>query len=78
MTAQSCLFLCVCVRWVYDYSISSPNAFIPLVSTVLGYSPEPHSLNEPKSLYHGPSGARGPDLTHSCRRLRSASVTSRS
>src|ERR1039458_107266 len=47
------------------YSISSPNAFMFLVSTVLGYFPEPHKLKEPKSLYQSPSGATGPDPTHS-------------
>ena len=45
---------------------------MPFVSTVRGYSPEPHSLNEPKSLYQSPSGAYGSDLTHTaphwCRR----------
>src|ERR1035438_338271 len=54
------------------YSISSPNAFTFLVSTVLGYFPEPHNLKEPKSLYQSPSGATGPDPTHSCNRPRSA------
>src|ERR1039457_2522863 len=54
------------------YSISSPNAFTFLVSTVLGYFPEPHNLKEPKSLYQSPSGATGPYPTHSCNRPRSA------
>jgi hypothetical protein len=51
---------------------------MPLDRTVRGYCPEPHSLNEPKSLYQSPSGACGSDLTHSCNRERSASVISRS
>jgi len=54
------------------HSISSPNALVSFVRTVRGYSPEPHSLNEPKSLYQSPTGATGSDRTHSCKRLRSA------
>src|SRR5438445_4064429 len=51
---------------------------MPFVRTVRGYSPEPHSLNEAKSLYQSPSGAYGSDLTHSCNRARSLSEISRS
>ena len=39
------------------YSVFWPNGFMLFVRTVLGYSPEPPSLNEPKSLYQSPSGA---------------------
>ena len=46
---------------------------MPLIKTVFGYSPLPQSLKDPKSLYQSPSGADGSDLTHDCRRRRSAS-----
>jgi len=48
------------------------------VRNVFGFSPLPHSLKLPKSLYHSPSGASGSDFTHSCRRLRSAREIRRS
>src|SRR6476646_7461798 len=44
-----------------------------LMRTVFGYSPRPHSLNDPKSLYQSPSGANGSDLTQVCKRRRSGS-----
>src|SRR4051794_39691920 len=44
---------------------------MPFVKTVLAYSPLPHNLNDPKSLYQSPSGAKGSDLTHTCKRWRS-------
>jgi len=53
------------------YSIRSPNGATPLVSTVFGNSPEPQIVNDPKSLYQSPSGARGPAFTQSCNRRRS-------
>lgn len=54
-------------------SISFPNAAIPSVRPVRWYSAEPHNLNENKSLYPPPSGARGSDLTDAGRRARSVS-----
>src|ERR1035438_7561820 len=50
------------------YPISFPKAFMSFVRTVQGCSPDPQSLNEPKSLYQSPSGAYGPDLTQSDRK----------
>lgn len=51
---------------------------MPLIRNVFGYSPRPHSINEPKSLYQSPSGATGSDFTQACRRCRSASGMRRS
>jgi len=34
-----------------DYSIELPYGFMPFARIVFGYSPEPHSMKEPKSLY---------------------------
>ena len=49
-----------------SYSIRLPNGVMPFVSTVFGSSPDPQIRNDPKSLYHSPSGAVGPAFTHSC------------
>src|SRR5213594_3975456 len=51
---------------------------MPLVRNVVGYSPLPHSLKEPKSLYQSPSGAFGSSFTQASRRRRSASGIPRS
>ena len=51
---------------------------MPLARTVFGISPDPHRINEPKSLYQSPSGAVGPILTQSCRWRRSPNEISRS
>jgi len=53
--------------------ISIPKGFMPLIRTVFGYLPRPHSLKDPKSLYQSPSGANGSDLTKVCNRRRSES-----
>src|ERR1035438_2350830 len=56
------------LRWTTRpaaYPISFPKAFMSFVRTARGCSPDPQSLNEPKSLYQSPSGAYGPDLTQS-------------
>jgi len=42
-----------------------PLAACPFKRNVLGNSPSPQILNDPKSLYHGPSGASGSDSRHS-------------
>ena len=41
-----------------------PLAACPLKGNVFGSSPSPQILNDPKSLYHGPSGASGSDSRH--------------
>jgi hypothetical protein len=50
---------------VYDSGIipqsTSPLAAWPRSRNVLGYEPWPQILNEPKSLYHSPSGTSGFD-----------------
>ena len=53
------------------YLISVPKGIIPFPRTVLGSSPEPQIIKDPKSLYQSPSGAQGPALTQSCNRWRS-------
>ena len=42
-----------------------PLAACPFKRNVLGNSPSPQILNDPKSLYHRPSGASGSDSRHS-------------
>jgi hypothetical protein len=42
-----------------------PFAACPLSRNVFGNLPWPQILKEPKSLYHGPSGAPGSDRRHS-------------
>src|SRR6266436_5807516 len=39
----------------------SPFAICPATRNVFGWRPSPHNLNEPKSLYHLPSGTSGCD-----------------
>lgn len=45
---------------------------MPGSRTVLGNSPEPQIMNDPKSLYQSPSGAQGSEFTQSCSRRRSS------
>ena len=54
------------------YLIGDPNGTIPGARTVLGNSPEPQRINDPKSLYQSPLGAIGPVFTQSCNRRRSS------
>src|SRR5258708_1091433 len=51
-----------CLRAAYSLF---PLAGWPPIRKVFGYSPSPQILNEPKSLYQGPSGASGSDSRHS-------------
>src|SRR5271157_1082890 len=65
-------FMLTCPRLALNfYSIRVPKGATPFVSTVFGNSPEPQIMNEPKSLYHSPSGAHGTAFTHACNRRRS-------
>jgi hypothetical protein len=47
----------------YFYS-DFPLVACPLKRNVFGSSPSPQTLNDPKSLYQGPSGASGSDSRH--------------
>src|SRR5438093_13188706 len=49
-------------RFVYS---DFPLAACPFKRNVLGSSPSPQILNDPKSLYQGPSGASGSVSRHS-------------
>ena len=42
-----------------------PRSGCPFNKKVFGNSPSPQILNDPKSLYHEPSGASGSDSRHS-------------
>jgi len=59
MKGRLCTVIEVCGESTYrDF----PLAGCPFRRNVLGNSPSPQILNDPKSLYHGPSGASGSDF----------------
>src|SRR2546427_11756937 len=62
-------------RFIYS---AFPLAACPVKRNVLGNSPSPQILNDPKSLYQGPSGASGSDSRHSLSLYRSSARICRS
>src|SRR5229473_2474262 len=62
-------------RFVYS---DFPLAACPFKRNVLGNSPSPQILNDPKSLYHRPSGASGSDSRQALSLYKSSAVIWRS